>query len=121
MSLITRIYERVIITLTTVVDWIVLYRETPPRTIQATVEQTNSEAANPAVEGQIQGLITVFSVWFDLFRFILVQSKHQNSVFQYTSETFKTNILFQIVQKLVLVVSNRNFCSFEGHPDWAGR
>jgi len=45
------------------------------------LEQTNSEAANPAVERQIQGLITVFSVCFDLFRFVLVQSKHQNSAF----------------------------------------
>jgi hypothetical protein len=44
--------------------------------------------------------------------FVLVQFKHRNSLFRYRSETSETNILFWIVQKLVLVpvsvVLNRN-------------
>jgi hypothetical protein len=62
------------------------------------VEQTHSEAAHAAV-------------CFDLFRFVSVKSKHRNSVFD-RNETFKTNVLFQIVPKLVSprvsVVSKRN-------------
>jgi hypothetical protein len=52
------------------------------------LEQTNSEAANPTVERQIQGLMrqsksfTFLNNCFSLFQFVcLVQSKHQNSVF----------------------------------------
>jgi hypothetical protein len=44
--------------------------------------------------------------------FVSVQTKHRNSLFQYRSETTKTNVLFRIVPKLVSVpvsvVSNRN-------------
>jgi hypothetical protein len=44
--------------------------------------------------------------------FVSVQSKHQNSLFRYGSETTETNVLFWIVSKLVSVpvsvVSNRN-------------
>jgi hypothetical protein len=44
--------------------------------------------------------------------FVSIQSKHQNSLFRYRSETTKTNVLFRIVPKQVsvpvLVVSNRN-------------
>ncbi len=51
--------------------------------------------------------------------FVMVQSKHQNSLFRYRSETTETNVLFQIVPKLVSVqvsvALNWNY-SFEGHP-----
>ncbi len=44
--------------------------------------------------------------------FVLVQSKHRNSLFRYWTETTETNVLYRIVKKLVwvqvLVVSNRN-------------
>jgi hypothetical protein len=44
--------------------------------------------------------------------FLLVQSKHLNSLFWYKSETTETNVLFRIVPKLVSVpvsvVSNQN-------------
>jgi len=44
--------------------------------------------------------------------FVLVQSKHRNSLFRYRTETTETNVSFRIVPKLVSVpvsvVSNRN-------------
>ncbi len=40
--------------------------------------------------------------------FVLVQSKHRNSLFWYRSETAETSVLFQIVPVPVSVVSNRN-------------
>jgi hypothetical protein len=52
---------------------------------------------------------------FGCLLFVLVQSKHRNSLFRYKTET---NVLFRIVPKLVsvpiVVVSNRN--CFEGLP-----
>ena len=55
------------------------------------------------------------------FLFVLVQSKHRNSLFRVRSETTETNVLFRIVPKLVsvpvLVVFESNYSSFEGHPN----
>ncbi len=52
--------------------------------------------------------------------FFSVQSKHQNSLFRYRSETTETNVLFPIVPKLVSVPVSvfRIETSFEGHPSW---
>jgi hypothetical protein len=49
--------------------------------------------------------------------FVSVQSKHRNSLFRYRSETTETNVLFQIVPKLVSVRLFRIETSFEGHPN----
>jgi hypothetical protein len=53
-----------------------------------------------------------FSVYFECFCFVSVQSKHRNTLFRYRTETTETNLLFRIDSKLVSVpvsvVSNRN-------------
>ncbi len=55
---------------------------------------------------------TKVSNCFVALLFVSVQSKHRNSLLQYRSETTETNILFQIVLKLVLVSFGSSFsCS----------
>ncbi len=68
---------------------------------QTVLKQTETIWNNPKFSETKFKICSISYCFLIALLFVSVQSKHRNSLFRYRSEKTKTNILFQIVPKLV--------------------